>query len=825
MAKKFTDENIDLYSTQWKTIDETSYLDEITATTAVGLPSTFTGPAAGFTPGAITVEGIGMYIYTNTVTTNSTASAQLYNITDAVEVAGSTVDIFANAFDAPEQAGSVNSVGWVYGKFSSPISLIAGKQYSVRLKYTGTAIFTYRNATANNWARFLVTSTTSTPTTGDDLYIYGAYSGSNFTPTTASMNHSSSVRYGDLRMGAGAKFECPLSESINYNFHLNANLNSNYSRLDHGAVLEFGNTTNRIPSSSAITFVMSSSIPPNGYGLRLYNHSEFRMYGDNSRGSRIALLNQDAPTGTATLNLNKTVTWKSGDIVQVGTVLRSGTPWTDIQNHTLSSDTTTSSIDLTSGVASYKSGSGYYTTPVGNTTTNSTLTGAPGFIYVKAMTPTVGYAKIELDNTLITNIGSSTSLRRGIELEGGVSSSFKFQDCVISRGGTGNIAIFSITNNHNVLISGSIIAEDSSAPITIQYISAIAACNGPKIFKENLILGRFKTISLANNAALPIQYYTIQDNILNAISANAYQLNISNNPTHITNHYFLCSDQYPVTYNVVNTNIQGVLAVNATIYQLLFASLTNAIISNVTCSSVTTATTDIFNNGTAINTSFNNCFFDTPCNLAFNMTGQGSNVQLNNCTFNRINSNTHINVQSTRTVTATNCSFTGSNIASPTTALDANINFSRVSIVSSGSYVNYTSFGTVQNDKTIYDSSIQSIRLTPSSNITSLQSPLFSINIKSGTTATVSVKVRKSVIGDGTAYNGVQPTLIMKSNFLAGPSFESDTTVATATNAADGAWEILTYTTPTVSDNVTLEFWGSCNGTTGWVNFDSIRVQ
>jgi len=41
-------------------------------------------------------------------------------------------------------------------------------------------------------------------------------------------------------------------------------------------------------------------------------------------------------------------------------------------------------------------------------------------------------------------------------------------------------------------------------------------------------------------------------------------------------------------------------------------------------------------------------------------------------------------------------------------------------------------------------------------------------------------------------------------------------------DAANGTWETLSYTLPSaVTDNVGMEFYVDCNGTTGWVNVDT----
>lgn len=144
-----------------------------------------------------------------------------------------------------------------------------------------------------------------------------------------------------------------------------------------------------------------------------------------------------------------------------------------------------------------------------------------------------------------------------------------------------------------------------------------------------------------------------------------------------------------------------------------------------------------------------------------------------------------------------------------------------------GADFSYGAYGTVSSDSTIFDSSPRSLRLTPSNATYSQFVPIGRVNLPSGQSATLSVKVRKSNTGAGDAatYNGSQqPRIIMRANASAGSSFDADQIVATATNAANGAWETLTFTTPTSSDNTAVEFMLEANGTTGWVNLDTWTV-
>jgi hypothetical protein len=140
-----------------------------------------------------------------------------------------------------------------------------------------------------------------------------------------------------------------------------------------------------------------------------------------------------------------------------------------------------------------------------------------------------------------------------------------------------------------------------------------------------------------------------------------------------------------------------------------------------------------------------------------------------------------------------------------------------------GNHRSFKKFGTITPDTTIYNNSTTSTRLTPNSTNGKLQSGYKKVAIPNGQTATIMVYVRKSVAGDGTAYTGNQPRLIWRADAATGNNV--DTVLATATNAANGAWQLLTGTVTAVNDNCAVTLYIDCDGTAGWVNVDNWAVS
>jgi len=97
----------------------------------------------------------------------------------------------------------------------------------------------------------------------------------------------------------------------------------------------------------------------------------------------------------------------------------------------------------------------------------------------------------------------------------------------------------------------------------------------------------------------------------------------------------------------------------------------------------------------------------------------------------------------------------------------------------------------------------------------------FTTPVTNGSLITPKVRVRQSVVGDGTAYNGNAPRLILRKNVPLG--ITSDTVIATYSGAS-GSFQDVTGNTPVPTDDGVMEFVVDCDGTTGWINLDNFSV-
>lgn len=118
-----------------------------------------------------------------------------------------------------------------------------------------------------------------------------------------------------------------------------------------------------------------------------------------------------------------------------------------------------------------------------------------------------------------------------------------------------------------------------------------------------------------------------------------------------------------------------------------------------------------------------------------------------------------------------------------------------------------------------YNSVAQSIRCANSGSLTNkARSPVLMACVNSGGTVTPSIYVRESVVGDGAAYNGSAPRLILMANPSIGVAV--DTVVATWSGSA-GSWVQVTGTSPSFTGQGVALFCVDYDGTAGWINLDN----
>lgn len=837
-------------SSTWKVANATSFLDSRAGSAG---SSTSGANSSNFTPGAITIEGIAVQIFTRSSTLGGTFTVSLWNSTAGSQVAGTAVAINVNDLPDVYSLNNGTGVGWVYFKFAAPVTLLAATNYAVRVASSvNTSVTVYRDATTANWSRALVTSTTGAPASTDILIITGEYTGAGASATRAvTMDNTAATAFGQTYISTNGSLTYGNSISTAYVLRLGGNL-----FVTSGGTLTIGNALSPINASS--TAVLEFSVVSSGqYGLNIAGGT-FYAYGQSK--SQYVRLAADASASATTLTLNATpANWLLNDIIGItGTTTTS----TQAEIRTLSANVSSASATLTLGLTNAHGGNSttLVQAHVVNLTRNviirSTSATLPSYSVYNGTNTTV-----EISNVLFSMMGSTAAATSGIGLFGaGVSRniSFTMTNSVLyqpspsaSANGIsiGNSSVtspvsYTITNNVIWNLSGIGLFNTASSTMTTKIMSGnLIARSGSVIVQDmtadtgNIVVANSTatnaaTITFTTNAVpYPTGTVTAFTNLETYGNLN-YGLAITSVATSQATGKLIINANNITSWRNATTGVLVGGDFNTAFSVLIFdnfrsfGSTSSAIqIGSISNSTVifkdstfwagTTQVTPTGINGTVlINPNRIESILFKDCTFGKDHLGNTSSFTTSVLAMVNFRGNTNMilyNPTTTGTLVARNTAYTNTS-GYPSGVVIQKLNNS------TGSDFIYSNTSTISLDSVIYRTAAPSTRLAPAIAVgCSTPSPTVRIPVKSGQTCSVGVWVRKSSLSDGGAYNGGEPTLVIRPN-LALNNLDN-TTVDTMTATA-GNWEQLTYTTGTVSYDTTLEFIVVCDGSVGWINID-----
>lgn len=790
----------------WGVVDTTTFLDSEANNTAL---TTSYVASAGTTPGAITVEGIAVKIFSRNASPTGTMSVDL--AVAGVQVAGT--EVTTDVTDLPIQ-------GWVFFKFSAPVLLLAATAYTVRAKTSSSSMVNlYRNATANNWSRMLRTTTTAAPAATDSIHVMGDYTGtsgagSSYTVTfdnTAATNFGTTTPPQSLTVNKRGTMTCGTSAATNYVFTY-----TGIQRVFDGGVLNWGTSSARIPSNSSVNIVAVQAANVDS-GIQIASGGILRMYGDNSVTNLKTQLTSNVGVAGTTCDVLSTTGWAGTN--QVVFAPTAATP-SQFEKRTINTIVSGTQFTVTAGLTNAHSGSSPTRGYVGLLTRNVKFHGesATQQAFIKVETG----GQIEIDFAEIYNLGSSTTNKRGIEHESSVTSfitNSSIYDC--STTGSAGFMVGTSTAN-NFTVQSNIFYNCSSHSILLN----TALTGTSYVIDDNLVIGTGATGG-ASGIQLSDVGGTITNNIvsgstsgsgiafaesgglLGSISGNVCH---TNNTSGISNGGVLGTVTNSTTWR--NTQNGIVQTSGETIYDG-HTSFGNTIANFSISGGVATVNSPVWNAGTT-----QVC----PVGLALAGSGKvmindgssGSSTAHGTGDINVSGINHYNEVYLNNFIMASGVEVANQTNLAPFSYIGANEHDG-----TEGNNRAWRKYGNYTIDTTILDAT-PSLRMTPSSASQKLVSPFITVPCLDGQAVSVSIKVRESVVGDGTAYNGAFPRLIVRKNVSVGVS--ADTVLATATSASEGAFETLTGTTVVPNADGVLEFYIDCDGTTGWVNVDTFNV-
>lgn len=814
----------------WALVNSTSYLDSEAGSTASTTSLVY---SSTFTPGAITVDGIAVKIARRTASPSGTVTVGLYLNAGSVLVDSATI----NATDiANTLSGSSYNRGWVFFKFSSSQTLLAATAYKVGFVTSSSGTVTlYRNATAGNWSRMLRTTTTQAPASGDQLHIIGEWTAAaTSTSFTVTMNNTASTSFGPtvsggppqgITIGNKGTLTCETSASTAYVLKFKGVFG-----VYDGGTLNLGTSGTPIPSTSSLDIIMDS-VANVDTGFSWVQGSTINIYGYPKFTTTFkSYLNTDEAIASTVLGIADTTGWENNDEICIATTTATAS---QCEKRTISTVDSSTQVTISAGLTYAHSGTSPTQAEVGNLTRNVKIHGI-GTNAPSTSTTLQGY--IVIDATAIVTIrycefyylGSNTTNKRCIEIAT-TTGTFSMEYCsvyngwitgssvrVTSSSGSGisishnifynlNGDIFTISSSSTgtwlvddniFMLSGSssnicVLLNDVGGTFTNNIIVGNNASNtsGVRLIESGAVIGTFSGNVSHGNLGYGIEFYTAGDVSSLTVWRNGSGILIS----------------------ASNLLLDGLTAFGNNIFHLYLAGL-GIILRNMTLDSGTTFTTNMgirFPTGSTASAIIEDSTF-----------GSGTSHSSSDIGFLPNGSTTFTGVE----VICRNCLFASSTeLATQSAMLSRSFFSSQKHDQTNGNHKVWLPMGTITSDTTIYRTSSPSTRFTPTKTSTKLIVPGqfgFTKKVDNGNTSTASIYVRKSSVssGDAANYNGNHPRLIVRKNSSAGIS--NDTVLATATVASEGAWELLTGTTASVTDDAVLEFVVDCDGTTGWINID-----
>jgi len=804
--------------------------------------------SSAFTPGAITTDGLMLMLYSRATSPTGTFSFDLFNTITSTVVA-SYVDNVSVLPATPNPGGARP----IYFRWSSPVTLNGTHSYTIRCRTAqASQINLWYGTSTTNWSRVLTLTATASPAATDQLYITSRYSGGSLLTCTVSMNNNNSTQYAGVWIGSSATLDWPTNQTTELRLSGEIYTGANIS-LQLGGTFQMGTSASRIQDGfTASLFITPGSA--NGRRISTIDGGIIRAAG-STMSYTWTTLSANVATASTSCTTTDVTGWKVGDEIVIAPTRRAANTATTVQ---YDRRVLTSVSGNTLGFAAlsfYHDGVGDLAGEIINITRNCRIVGTTPATFRTYIGHLVANNNInEFDDVEFNGMGTNASVGAIYMNGSGSTAQIIVRNCAFVDGSTG-ISILSTTNFYNIIVTnnvyttrittGSFFIAQGSQTLTNPIVSNCLISNNCMVFggTSSNVIGidsYTSAIRFIGNRVSGIQTvqgfrvgFTTIYQVSNIISGNIVRasgagmflilndgiklgLTQSGNKTIRNLNYGM----YLVGSS--NTRFDDIVSIGNQISNMLCGYNVGGQQFNV-----------VLNNATIQSDSLNTTQYGIIVGLG------GSPVKpialtmtMNDCNIGTSSAHTlgdirfNADVDQVLDLVCNNCNFGSSiEVSQPSFMSDG----SRVAIQRAnkvnGAHRTYYTFGLLTLDSTIFRSGTRSTRMTPTSATFSQKFGRKVIPIRASQQPTISVFVRKSAVGDGTAYNGNQPRLWLKNNpALANFGTYNDLILATA-SAANGTWEQLSAQLPVVPyEDSAFEVYLDCNGTTGWINIDDWKI-
>lgn len=799
-------------NTTWGVVEAGASATQTTKSSSTNTTTSYVYSSAFTCTNTDVIEGLLLHVVQ--ATTTGTVSVALSDDNGVTATRSVTV----NASDLPTAAS------WVFFKFGSTLTCDGGVDYKVGVlgSSAGNATF-YRDATAGNWARLLRTTANQTPVAADNLYISGEWTAAgSVAARSVTMNETATTAYGTLDIGQQGTLTYGTTAATNYYLRLAGDLN-----IWSGGTLSIGTVGTPIPSTSTAKLNMACGSNVQ-YGIFVNNGGTFIAQGATKTVS--ALLAADVSATGTTLTSNVSTGWLSGDEIAIASTTRTAG---DTEKKTMSGNATGTSIPI-AAVTNAHSGTSPTQAELVNLTRNVQVFGASASLQTYMLVNATG--SFDSDYAEFYWMGSGTGSKRGVDVAittGSFTASYSsFHDFSVAS---------SIGINVTALTSGTFLLEYSVVALTSDAAFSNAATSSTSWIVNNNFFIRNTTSNVLCNLNDIGGTYTNNTHFGSIASGlNTVYINdtgtwgtFSGNVSHSNAGRGFTLVSNPSTTATLSNNVawrnndNGLYWFNCCAYPVNIDGFT----------AFGNTTYNIFFNGVMDRVTFNNLILngDTTFSTGYGVAIGGTNLVMNNSSLGVASGikTTHSTADIGANISGTTTlQMTGSNVTmSSATTFNVGSNvmvsagFNKWGGVD-GANRNYQSSylagGLIitQTDTSIYKNASPSQKIIPLVTVVKSRSSAKTVAISSGATSTISVWVRKSVVGDGAAYNGAQPRLMLETNPSCGIGTGGTNVVLATASAAAGTWEQLSGTTATTTADCVVSAYVDLDGTAGWVNVD-----
>lgn len=734
------------------------------------------------------------------------------------EVTVNVTDLFAVS------SGAALNYGWYFFKFGTTLTADGGADYRIGVKSStaSTVSVTRASATAADWSHLIRTTTAATAAAADAIYLCGEFvSAGVITTLTVTMNQTVATDYGTLDIGASGVLTWGTTAATNYILQLSGNLN-----VWAGGIYNQGTVATPVPRDGTAT-LQFDCVADGDFGLIANGGSTLVLQGLSRTIAKLVtkcLLNADAAANATSLGVSADTGWLSGDRIAVASTSRTAT---DCEAGTLNGAAGAATLTV-NGFAG--TGGGLLVAHSGTSPTQAEVALLTRNVVVRSVSTTaMAYVSLLADGDFDADwvefryFGTNVVSKRGVELAT-TTGTVTMHYCAINDCETWGLNLTGTTLTGSIAVDNLVMYNCGSAAGFGAL--AVSAATGIPALSDVLIIRTASTATAVSLSDLGMSLSGLTVVGATGTGIAASEAGGTGSWSNIVVHsgagtgFSYTSGVLAITTSAAfwRNNGSG-LAPSGSTGEL---TITNLVTFGNTANNISISAgaymelySPILNGDTTFSTG-----------TGINIVGSASKTIIHDGDFSTVTGikTAHTNDISVNTTNPyvsfvlDNCKLGAATEVSAQTLLSQHaLIASQNHDQTAGNHRYWKRYGNGQTDSTIFNVSSPSERLTPNDASFKLESGPRVVACNSGATVTVTVYVRRSVVGDGTAYTGAQPRLVVRRNSSIG--YSANTVLDTAIVAA-GTWEQLSGTTTAATSDGAFEFFVDADGTAGWVNVD-----